>query len=57
LRLWSAQAFTVKPGAVEAANAALPASEYRAGIVDPARELLWLIPDARIEREIEKREE
>src|SRR6478752_1815437 len=39
----SAHAFTVEPGPVEAANAALPGSEHRARIFDPARARLWLL--------------
>ena len=38
----SAQAFTVEPRPVEAANAALPGGEHGAGIFDPARARLWL---------------
>ena len=35
-RFRSAHALAVEPGAVEAANAALPGGEHRAGIFDPA---------------------
>src|SRR6266536_1609079 len=38
----SAQASTVEPRPVEAANAALPGGEHGAGIFDPARARLWL---------------
>jgi hypothetical protein len=38
----SAQAFTVEPRSVEAANASLPGSEHRAGVFDPARARLFL---------------
>src|SRR5258708_31049937 len=39
----SAQAFTVEPGAVEAANASLPGRQHRAGILDPTRARLLLL--------------
>ena len=39
----SAQAFTVEPRPVEAANAALPGREHRAGIFDPTRARLGLL--------------
>jgi hypothetical protein len=39
-RFRSAQAFTVEPSPVEAANASLPGSEHRAGIFDTARACL-----------------
>ncbi len=42
-RFRSAQAFTVEPRAVEAANASLPGGEHGAGIFDPARARLWLL--------------
>ena len=38
-----AQAFAVHPGAVEAANASLPAGEHRAGILDATRARLCLL--------------
>src|SRR5207245_10888480 len=40
-RFRRAEAFTVEPRPIEAANASLPGSEHRAGIVDPARASLW----------------
>ena len=42
-RFRSAQAFTVEPRPVEAANASLSGSEHRAGIFDPARARLFLL--------------
>jgi hypothetical protein len=36
-----AEAFTIEPRPIEAANASLSGSEHRAGIVDPARASLW----------------
>src|SRR5437667_8718740 len=40
-RFRRAEAFTVEPRPIEAANASLPGSEHRAGIVDPTRAILW----------------
>ena len=40
-RFRRAEAFTVEPRPIEAANASLPRSEHRAGIVDPTRASLW----------------
>ena len=42
-RFRSADALTIEPRPIEAANASLPGSEHRAGIVDPARASLWLL--------------
>src|ERR1039458_2953816 len=42
-RFRSADAFTIEPRPIEAANASLPGSEHRAGIVDPARASLGLL--------------
>ena len=42
-RFRSAQAFTVEPRPIEAANASLPGSEHRAGIFDPTRARLCLL--------------
>ena len=42
-RFRSAQALTVEPRPVEAANASLPGSEHRAGIFYPARARLFLL--------------
>src|SRR5437667_11418899 len=40
-RFRRAEAFTIEPRPIEAANASLPGSEHRAGIVDPTRASLW----------------
>ena len=40
-RFRSAEALTIEPRPIEAANASLPGSEHRAGIVDPTRASLW----------------
>src|SRR5438874_12184728 len=40
-RFRTAEAFTIEPRPIEAANASLPGSEHRAGIVDPTRASLW----------------
>jgi hypothetical protein len=40
-RFRRAEAFTIGPRPIEAANASLPGSEHRAGIVDPTRASLW----------------
>src|SRR5437867_10868989 len=40
-RFRRAEALTIEPRPIEAANASLPGSEHRAGIVDPARASLW----------------
>ena len=42
-RFRSAQALTIEPRPIEAANASLPGSEHRAGIFDPTRASLWLL--------------
>ena len=40
-RFRRAQAFTIEPGPIKTANASLPGSQHRAGIVDPTRASLW----------------
>jgi hypothetical protein len=40
-RFRRAEAFTIEPRPIEAANPSLPGSEHRAGIVDPTRASLW----------------
>ena len=42
-RFRSAEAFTVEPGSIEAANASLSGREHRAGILDPTRASLRLL--------------
>ena len=42
-RLGSAEAFTIEPRPIEAARAALPGHEHRAGIFDPTRASLWVL--------------
>src|SRR5438067_10850896 len=40
-RFRRAEAFTIEPRPIEAANASLPGSEHRAGIVDTTHASLW----------------
>src|SRR2546423_2373320 len=42
-RFGRAEAFTIEPRPIEAANASLPGSEHRAGIFDSARSRLFLL--------------
>src|SRR6266478_2785721 len=42
-RFRSAEAFTIEPRPIEAANASLPPSQHRAGIADTTRASLWLL--------------